>query len=226
VVTISPNNPTGAVYSPTALREVNEICRRHGVYHIHDEAYEYFVYGAARHFSPGSIPASVDYMISLYSLSKAYGFAAWRIGYMVIPERLLPAVKKAQDTILICPPVVSQEAACGALQAGAAYCRPKIQALARVRQMVLDELWAIKSFCAVPPADGAFYFLVKIDTQLDPMTVVERLIRDFGVAVIPGSTFGVEQGCTLRIAYGALEADSVAEGIGRLVRGLKAIVGG
>jgi aspartate/methionine/tyrosine aminotransferase len=58
------------------------------------------------------------------------------------------------------------------------------------------------------------------------MTVVERLIRDFGVAVIPGSTFGVEQGCTLRIAYGALEADSVAEGMGRLVRGLKVIVGG
>jgi len=224
VVTISPNNPTGAVYSERALREVSELCRRQGVAHLHDEAYEYFVYGAARHFSPGSIPGSAEHTISLYSLSKAYGFAAWRIGYMVIPERFLSAVKKVQDTILICPPVVSQEAACGALEAGIEYCRPKIQSLGRVRQMVLDELSAIRSFCNVPPADGAFYFLVDVDTRLDPMNVVERLVCDFGVAVIPGSTFGIEKGCTLRIAYGALESDTVAEGIGRLVRGLQEIV--
>ena len=54
IVLISPNNPTGAVYSPKDLGEVNELCRRHGVYHIHDEAYEYFVYGDAR---PPAAPA-------------------------------------------------------------------------------------------------------------------------------------------------------------------------
>src|SRR5262249_9123741 len=75
VVTISPNNPTGAVYPEAALRAVNELCRRHGVFHIHDEAYEYFVYGGARHFSPGSIPGAGAHTISLYSMSKAYGFA-------------------------------------------------------------------------------------------------------------------------------------------------------
>src|SRR5262249_21280295 len=58
VVTISPNNPTGAVYSEAALREVNEICRARGVYHIHDEAYEYFTYGGAKPFSPGSVERS------------------------------------------------------------------------------------------------------------------------------------------------------------------------
>jgi aspartate/methionine/tyrosine aminotransferase len=57
------------------------------------------------------------------------------------------------------------------------------------------------------------------------MQVVERLIREFGVAVIPGTTFGMQQGCYLRVAYGALDADTIAEGIGRLVRGLKSIVG-
>src|SRR5438093_284653 len=85
VVTISPNNPTGAVYPEAALREVNAICREHGLYHIHDEAYEYFVYDGAKHFSPGSIPGAATHTISLYSLSKAYGFASWRIGAMVIP---------------------------------------------------------------------------------------------------------------------------------------------
>ena len=58
------------------------------------------------------------------------------------------------------------------------------------------------------------------------MHVVERLVRDFGVAVIPGTTFGMDQGCYLRVAYGALDADTIAEGIGRLVPGLQSIVKG
>jgi len=85
VVTISPNNPTGAVYPEKSLRQVNEICLEHGICHIHDEAYEYFTYNGATHFSPGSIPGSEQYTISLFSFSKSYGMAGWRIGYMVIP---------------------------------------------------------------------------------------------------------------------------------------------
>ncbi len=94
IVTISPNNPSGAVYSRESLTAVNQLCSEHGIYHINDEAYEYFVYDPARHFSPGSLPAAAGHTISLYSLSKAYGFASWRIGYMVIPEALTVAVRK------------------------------------------------------------------------------------------------------------------------------------
>ncbi|TAF02535.1 MAG: pyridoxal phosphate-dependent aminotransferase, partial [Oscillatoriales cyanobacterium] len=118
IVTISPNNPTGAVYSAESLREVNEICRQHNIYHISDEAYEYFTYDGVKHCSPASFSNSSEHTISLFSLSKAYGFASWRIGYMVIPQHLLVSVRKIQDTILICPPVISQYAALGALQVG------------------------------------------------------------------------------------------------------------
>ena len=225
IVTISPNNPSGAVYPPATLKAVNELCRDRQIYHISDEAYEYFVYGGAKHFSPGSLPGASAHTISLYSLSKAYGFASWRIGYMVIPEALTVAVRKAQDTILICPPVVSQEAAVGALSAGPGYCHEKIERVAQVRQMVLEELSAVRKFCIIPPALGAFYLLLRVDTPLDSMTVVERLVREFGVALIPGTTFGIEEGCTLRVAYGALDADTIADGIGRVVRGLTSIVG-
>src|SRR3954465_8813674 len=72
IVTISPNNPTGAVYPEAALRELNRICQEHDIYHIHDEAYEYFTFGEARHFSPASIPGSARHTISLFSLSKSY----------------------------------------------------------------------------------------------------------------------------------------------------------
>ena len=145
---------------------------------------------------------------------------------MVMPQRLLVAVKKAQDTVLICPPVICQYAAAAAMQVGAAYCRAHLPGLTDVRRLVLDELDEVGDFCTVPKADGAFYFLLRLDTKLDAMAVVERLVRQFGVAVIPGTTFGMHDGCYLRIAYGALEKATVAEGMGRLVRGLKAVRSG
>ena len=129
VVTVSPNNPAGVVYPEADLRAVNRLCRQAGIYHISDEAYEYFTYDGARHFSPGSLADSQAHTISLYSLSKAYGFASWRIGWMVVPEHLYTAVKKAQDTIVICPPVVSQHAAVAAMRVGPAYCRDKLSAM-------------------------------------------------------------------------------------------------
>lgn len=224
IVTISPNNPTGAVYPESALREVNTLCREHGLYHLHDEAYEYFLYDGARHFSPGSLPGAEDHTISLFSLSKAYGFASWRIGAMALPERLLTSVRKIQDTILICAPVISQFAAVGALQAGAAYCREKITSIAAVRRIVQDQLATLGPQCEVPTANGAFYFLLRLHTDLDPLKLTERLIREHGVAVIPGSAFGLSSGCHLRVAYGALQKTAAAEGIGRLVAGLKTIL--
>ncbi len=224
VVTISPNNPTGVVYSEEALRNVNQICRDRGIYHISDEAYEYFTYNGVKHVSPGAFPHSSEHTISLYSLSKAFGFASWRIGYMVIPEHLLSAVMKIQDTILICAPVISQYAALGALQVGAEYCKEKIGAIASVRQLVLDALKRLEGLCTIVPADGAFYFFLKVDTKLDAFELVERLIREHRVAVMPGTTFGMDDGCYLRVGYGALQKETVAEGMERLVQGLQTIV--
>lgn len=224
VVTISPNNPTGAVYPEAALRAVNELCRARGIYHVCDEAYENFIYGGAKHFSPGSIPGAGGHTISLYSLSKAYGFASWRIGYMVAPERLVDSIKKIQDTILICPPVISQFGALGALSIGSAYCREKLRGIAEVRETVLQQLEKLGGSCTVPPSQGAFYFLLKVNTAMKSMELAEKLIAQFGVAVIPGIAFGMDQGCYLRVAYGALQKDTAAEGIGRLVRGLIALV--
>ncbi|MEY2408511.1 MAG: hypothetical protein QOF48_1181 [Verrucomicrobiota bacterium] len=221
VVTISPNNPSGAVYGEDALREVNRICGERGIWHIHDEAYEYFVFNGARHFSPGSIPGAAAHTLSLFSLSKAYGFASWRIGGMVIPHTLKTAVRKIQDTILICAPVISQFAAIGALRAGAAYCRAQLNELSVTRELVLRELTALEDICEVPRADGAFYFLIRFRTDRPPLEVVENLIRDQGVAVIPGSAFGLNKGCHLRVAYGALSRGTLEEGMGRLSAGLK-----
>ncbi len=223
IVTISPNNPTGVVYPREDLRAVNQLCREAGIYHISDEAYDYFTYGVP-HVSPGAFPDSADHTISLFSLSKAYGFASWRIGYMVIPAHLHESVRKIQDTILICPPVASQYAALGALTAGRSYCQPKIDQIATVRATVLGLLEPLRSCCEIPAANGAFYFFLKVDTSLSAMTLAERLVREYQVAVIPGETFGMTDGCYLRVAYGALDGATAAAGMGRLVTGVRTIV--
>jgi aspartate/methionine/tyrosine aminotransferase len=220
VVTISPNNPTGVVYSEAALKQVNQICRQRGIYHISDEAYEYFTYDGVKHISPGAFSGSSEYTISLYSLSKAYGFASWRIGYMVIPQHLLNAVKKVQDTILICPPVVSQYAALGALQAKENYLKDNIKTIAKTRQIVIDALNQLQGLCTITPANGAFYFFLKVHIQMDAFELVKRLIQEHQVAVIPGTTFGMKDGCYLRVAYGALQQDTAKAGIERLVKGM------
>jgi aspartate/methionine/tyrosine aminotransferase len=227
IVTVSPNNPTGAVYPAAALRAVNQLCAERGLFHISDEAYEAFVYDGVTHFSAASLDGSAPHTISLFSLSKAYGFASWRIGWMVFPENLEAAMRKIQDTLLICPPVISQFAAVGALQAGAPWVRERVNALAAVRAIVQRELapLAADGVCEIPPAQGAFYFLLRVRSDRPPLELAERLIREHGVAVIPGSAFGLaaKEGCRLRVAYGALQPATVTEGVGRLARGLRAL---
>lgn len=224
IVTISPNNPSGAVLSEASLRAVNELCRRRGLYHVADEPYEYFTYAGARHVSPGSFAGAAAHTISMYSLSKAYGFAGWRIGYVVYPEALASAMMKSQDTILICPAIAAQIGAAAALGVGRAYSEPHVRELASIRDIVVAELAALGSLATVPAADGAFYVLLRVNATADPLALAERLVREHKVAVIPGTAFGMNDGCYFRVAFGALQKSTVAEGIGRLVHGLRTIL--
>ena len=220
VVTVSPSNPTGAVYPEADLRAVNTLCRDRGLFHIHDEAYEYFTYENTPHFSPGSIDGAGAHTISLFSMSKAFGMASWRIGYQVIPESLWDAVNKIQDTILICAPAVSQHAAIAALGIGREYAYKRLAALDETRRQVRSALQAPGLPCEVPDALGAFYFFVRVHTKIDSLTLAERLIRRHRIAVMPGQAFGATDRCAIRISYGALDPTTVAEGTARLVTGL------
>ncbi len=224
VVTISPNNPTGAVYSRAILQAISDLCRERGIYHISDEAYEYFTYHESRHFSPASLPDTAAHTITLYTLSKAYGMAGWRMAYMVIPAHLEEAVKKVQDTNVICPPVLNQLAALAAFGAGREWCRTQIAPFSSVRDLVFEQLSSLGDRVRVPSPGGAFYALLRVNTDRKDMDLVEALITKFKVAVMPGSIFGPKEGCYLRVAFGALDEGTVAEGIGRLVRGLTELV--
>ena len=115
-------------------------------------------------------------------------------------------------------------AAAAALGAGRAYSEPYVRELAAIRDIVLEQLAALAPLAEVPAADGAFYVMLKVNaSRIAPMTLAERLIREHKVAVIPGPAFGMTDGCYFRVAYGALQKATVAEGIGRLVKGLRAL---
>jgi len=225
VVTVSPNNPTGVVYSRDALTVINRLCQEHGLFHISDEAYEYFTYDGAEHFSPGSLGGD-EHTISIYSLSKAYGFAGWRIGFLVAPEQLFDDLLKIQDSNSICATAVSQAVAIDLLRIGRSYCDDKLPEIAEVRASTLELLGDNADLVTVPEALGAFYFLARVNRPgaLTGTELAERLVREHGVGVIPGETFGMTDGCYLRISYGALSMQNAVEGVGRLVKGLGAIL--
>ena len=104
IVTVSPNNPSGVVIPQGVLAGINALCAERGLFHISDEAYGAFVYGGEPHWSPGSASGSSAHTISLHSLSKAYGMAGWRVGYMAAPEQLTAALAKGLPVLLLAEP--------------------------------------------------------------------------------------------------------------------------
>ena len=227
ILTVSPNNPTGAVYSEASLRAVNALCAQHGIYHFSDEAYEYFTYEGAKHFSPASIPGAMKHTLSFYSMSKNYGMASWRVGYVIFPANLFDAMNKVQDTNLICAPMPSQLLALEALKLGRNWVEPKVKALSEVRQTVYKTLENLGDLVQFPQTQGAFYVLMKLPGLAQGIQAIEfnrAMTEKFKVASIPGFAFGLtntQEANYQRLSYGALEAASVAEGVQRYVAAVK-----
>ena len=111
------------------------------------------------------------------------------------------------------------------MEAGRPYCLEKRRTIEAIRRTLLDRLADLGERFHVGPAQGAFYVLLTVASDRHPLDLVRDLIARHAVAVIPGDAFGIEDACTLRIAYGALEQETAEEGIGRLVEGLAALAG-
>ena len=225
IVTVSPNNPSGAVYPQSLLTEINQLCSKYGIYHINDEAYEYFIFDNNKHFSPGSCYNASEHTISLYSMSKSYGFASWRIGWMTFPKSLEPALKKIQDTVIICPPVISQYAALGALRTGPAFIIEKIVALNEIRTLIRSRLTELEEeqLANISPSSGALYYLIRPKSNLTSIDYASHLIRKHKIAAIPGEAFGLKKECQLRLSFGSLTTQTASEGIDRFIHGVKEI---
>ena len=242
IVTVSPNNPSGVVLPPALLTAINRLCAERGLFHISDEAYDVFVHGAVPHHSPGSARGSAAHTVSLYSLSKAFGMAGWRLGYAAVPEALRPALAKVLDTMQICPPALTQRAGAAALGVDPAWTSQQV-ALLRPRRWQLLEAVAAWQAEGLPvrlwaEPDGAFYGLLVIaHPGLDSDALMERLVREQRVAAVSGRAFGfaaagagagpgaaaVGGESVLRLSYGMLDGPDLSEALGRLAAGLRCL---
>lgn len=217
VVLVTPNNPTGAVYPRSTIREIAEICKDSGIYLITDETYEDFVY-RGNHFSGCELMGDLPGVISLFSLSKAYGISGWRIGYSVFPEHLFDNMLKVQDTTVICPTRISQRLAYRLLVAHPGPLVDDIDYLEKSSQMVNDWLGNHRGILGSPRTEGAFYSFPAVlkDIGKDSLSIVKKILSECGVIVVPGSPFGAEGPPRFRISFGNVKHDKLKESLERL----------
>ena len=237
IVTVSPNNPSGVVMPQPVLAAINRLCAARGLFHIHDEAYEHFVHGPTPHWSPGSQAGAGAHTISLFSLSKAYGMAGWRLGYGVVPAQLLPGLAQVQDTVLICPPRLTQAVAVAALAAGPGWCAPRIAALAGLQRQLIAAVAQAQAgglpLRLLAEPDGAFYGLLALEPAasqrlsaagVDVRTLMVRLAAQHGVACVSGDAFGLG-GHALRLSSGMVDGPTLAVALERLFAGIGELLG-
>ena len=107
---------------------------------------------------------------------------------------------------------------------GKNYCYKYLEDIRKVRDIFINHLQELQDICTIVESKGAFYFFLKVNTELNDFELVKKLIKNHKIAVLPGRTFGMEKGCYLRIAYGALKEETATIGIERLVQGLTHLI--
>jgi len=222
VVLVSPNNPTGAVYTRNVLKEIGALCAENDMYLITDETYEHFVYNDAQHVSALELDKTIDHTISLFSFSKSYGMSGYRIGYAVFPKDIYNEMLKVQDTLTICAPSSLQAAAEAAIRLGATYPRQFIPRIERVRKILIEKLAHLDS-AEMPITNGSYYFLLKLRTKKSDWDIAKKLIEEYGVITIPGGVFGARYPA-LRVAYANADERTAEKGTSRLITGLQEIL--
>lgn len=190
LVVASPANPTGTVLAPAELAELAAHCAGTGVQLVSDEIYHGISY-------PGSPATSCAWETSrdaivVNSFSKYFSMTGWRLGWLLLPPRLLRAADRLAGNFTVCPPALAQRAALGAFEPESyAEADGHVQRYRINRDLLLDGLPRL-GVTRVAPPDGAFYVYADVSRFLDSgtsMDLVYRLLADVGVALAPGRDF-------------------------------------
>src|SRR5579859_218257 len=212
----NPGNPTGAVAGAAALATCARELAARNITLIVDETYEYFIFEPARHYSPAADPALRPHVITISSFSKGFCLAGWRVGYVLLPPDLWRAALKVQDTLVICAPVISQRAVAATLDSD------YYPLLAAQRAELATRRAALHTGLAGIPrltwheTYGAMYAFVGVADSPPVADLVPDLIREIGVLVLPGTTFGPAGAGHLRLSYGAAPVPVLVEALARL----------
>jgi aspartate/methionine/tyrosine aminotransferase len=216
VLAMSPANPSGTMIGRDPLRELGEACRRLGLWLVSDEIYHGLTYGEPA----ATALASDDDAVVINSFSKYYCMTGWRIGWIVVPDRLVRPIERLAQNLYISPPFLSQVAALAAFDA-----IEELEAVkagyARNRALLLEELPRI-GIGEMHPVDGAFYIYADVARFTnDSVAFCRRMLDETGVAATPGVDFdAAEGGHYLRLSFAGSENDC-RETVSRLATWLR-----
>ena len=205
----SPSNPTGTVFPEEDLRKLADIAVRYDLAIITDEAYEYFTYDGAAHFSIGSIPEMSDRVVSCFTFTKTYAMTGWRIGYLHAGAELVPQIKKAHIPLAICAPVVSQYAALAAFRGPQDCVREFREHYRSARDRMCERLDRLESVFAYSKPKGSYLMFprILIDEGADSAAFCKRVLREARVSTTPGVAFGPTGERHLRLSFCVTEEE-------------------
>ncbi|TWF76981.1 aspartate/methionine/tyrosine aminotransferase [Pseudonocardia hierapolitana] len=215
LVVASPANPTGTVLAPAELAALAEYCEQTGVQLVSDEIYHGISYPGAP--ATSSAWATSREAIVVNSFSKYFSMTGWRLGWLLVPPRLLRAVDCLTGNFTICPPTLAQRAALGAFEESSyAEADGHVARYAVNRELLLDGLAGL-GITRLAPADGAFYVYADVShLTLDSMDFTHRLLAETGVATAPGVDFDpVDGGRFIRLSFAGATED-IRETLARL----------
>ncbi|WP_395688907.1 aminotransferase [Aestuariivirga sp.] len=221
IVLCSPNNPTGAIYSPAAIQGFFELARSRGIALVMDETYKDFRPGSAPAHGLFATPGWEDAFIHLYSFSKAYSMTGYRVGAITASRRVLAEIEKIMDCLAICTSHLSQRAALFALTSLETWKQGKL-AMMRNRLESLRSAFARDDLRYELVSSGALFAYVKHPFTDEPAKqVAMRLAGEHDLLCLPGSMFGPGQERYLRIAFANAEASDMPTLAARLVESQK-----
>ncbi|MDB5510863.1 MAG: 1-aminocyclopropane-carboxylate deaminase [Enterovirga sp.] len=202
VLAMSPANPSGTMIGQEELARIGRICRRQGLWFVSDEIYHGLTYGAAAE----TALAADDDAVVINSFSKYYCMTGWRVGWMVVPERLIRPMETLAQNLYISAPYLSQVAALAAFDSVDDLETVKGD-YARARDLLLNELPRI-GITDIHPADGAFYLYADVARFTnDSIAFCRRMLDETGVAATPGLDFDPTEGSHhLRLSFAGGEA--------------------
>lgn len=193
LILCNPSNPCGKVFSKEELEYIACLAVKYDTYVITDEVYEHIVYAPYKHTYFASLPGMFERTISCSSLSKTYSITGWRLGYCIAPENIIEQIKKVHDFLTVGAAAPLQEAAVVGLEFSDAYYDELQKLYTHKKDLFLNGLKELNIPHTEP--QGAYYVMVDIsefgyDSDLD---FCVDLIKNVGVAAVPGSSFFKEE---------------------------------
>ncbi len=214
LITNSPGNPTGTVYTDEVQRAMAELAVEHDLIVLSDEIYARIIYGG-EYLSMLRYPGMEERTLIIDGFSKSFAMTGWRLGYTVAPPRIVPALQMLAVNSYTCVAEFSQYGAVEALQDSTGATPRMVAEFAKRRQQFVKDLNAVPGFrCEAP--EGAFYAWVNIaDTGVTAEELCRIMLEEAGVAAIPGAAFGQAGEESVRFSF-ASSMEILREAVARI----------